>query len=237
MKRVRMLAGALCAGLLAGCGGGAGEATSRRRCGPATSARARRPARTSGSRSSPATSRSGSGAVNRGTGACRTAASTPSPTSPRRSTACAPSPSLDQDFDGGQIAEQALDYLAEDKQRQRLVPRLLHRDLRGRAVRERHRRLAGRRQGRRSRASSCRRTRKAGTPPYSEEHGARRRPDDRPGRQDRQSAVRSLQVLQDVLVIQEGGVGEQVLRARRGRDPDRAPRPRAASRRSRIWST
>ena len=55
---------------------------------------------------------------------------------------------LDQDIDGGQIVEEAIDYLSIDAKGHRLVPRLLHRGLRGRSLRERPGWLAGRPSGR-----------------------------------------------------------------------------------------
>ena len=54
---------------------------------------------------------------------------------------------LDQDFDGGQLAEQSLDYMAQDEQGNVWYLGSYTEELRGRAVRERHRRLAGRREG------------------------------------------------------------------------------------------
>ena len=55
---------------------------------------------------------------------------------------------LDQDIDGGQIVEEAIDYLSDRRKGHRLVPRLLHRGLRGRPFRERPGWLAGRPSGR-----------------------------------------------------------------------------------------
>ena len=139
---------------------------------------------------------------------------------------------LDHELDSGQVSQESLDYLAEDEARQPLVPRRLHRAVRGRALRVGARRLAQWREGRQGR--DARAGRAEGRHPALPGRPARRRGGRRgPGDQGRRPALRAVQLLRRRAGGARGqGLGArqrvQVLRPRRRPDRQRAARRQRA---------